>query len=197
MLALVTPLVLTYNEERNIYRVLQRLDWAARIVVVDSFSTDRTVEIVQSFPQVELLQRRFESFADQCNFGLTQVRTEWVLSLDADYVCTPDLIREIARLPHATAESGFSARFRYCIGGRPLRRSLYPPRVVLYRADRARYVNDGHAHRVRIDGPIGKLSSFIHHDDRKPLNAWLQARRLCGVRRPSSSGQRCQADSIG
>jgi glycosyltransferase involved in cell wall biosynthesis len=178
-------MLLTYNEELNISRALRQLEWAPRILVVDSFSTDRTIDIAQSFPQVELVQRRFDSFAEQCNFGLTQAGTEWVLSLDADYVCTRELIQEIAGLPSRPVENGFSVRFRYCIGGRPLRASLYPPRVVLYRADRARYINDGHAHRVRVDGPVGKLSCFIDHDDRKPLTAWLQAQERYAIQEAS------------
>lgn len=171
----ITPLIRTFNEEPNLRRVLQQLAWAKRIVIVDTFSTDRTLAIARSYPQVELLQRRFDSFAEQCNFGLAQVQTEWVLSLDADYVCSPELVAEVAALPAHPAENGFAARFRYCVGGRPLRASLYPPRTVLYRREHARYWNDGHTQRVKISGRIGELSHPIDHDDRKPLSAWLRA----------------------
>jgi glycosyltransferase involved in cell wall biosynthesis len=171
----ITPLILTFNEEPNLQRVLQQLVWAERIVIVDSFSMDGTLAIARSYPQVEVLQRPFDSFADQCNFGLAHVQTEWVLSLDADYVCNRELFAEVAALPAHPAENGFAVRFRYCVAGRPLRASLYPPRTVLYRREHARYRNDGHAHRVEISGGIGKLSHPIDHDDRKPLTAWLRA----------------------
>jgi glycosyltransferase involved in cell wall biosynthesis len=173
----VTPLIITHNEEANIGRALARLTWAERIVVVDSLSTDGTTEIARSNPRVDLIQRQFDSFAGQCNHGLEHIATEWVLSLDADYICSDALTREIAALSDHPAENGFAVAFRYCIGGRPLRATLYPDRTVLYRRSRARYVEDGHAHRVQVPGAIGRLSSLIEHDDRKSLATWLLAQQ--------------------
>src|SRR6266699_2830500 len=100
MLDHITPLILTYNEAPNIRRTLEQLRWARDIVVVDSFSDDETLEIVSSFPQARVFQRQFDSFASQCNFGLreTGIDSEWVLSLDADYILTPELIKEMAAL---------------------------------------------------------------------------------------------------
>jgi hypothetical protein len=71
--------------------------------------------------------------------------------------------------------SGYRAKFVYCIHGKPLRGSAYPPVVVLYRHKLARYRQDGHGHRVVIDGTIGDLRSRILHDDRKPLGRWLRS----------------------
>src|SRR5215217_7735082 len=81
----ITPVIITYNEAANIARTLGRLVWARRIVVVDSGSTDETLEIIRSYPQTELINRPFDDFASQCNFAIAQVTTTWVLSLDADY----------------------------------------------------------------------------------------------------------------
>ena len=61
----ITPLILTYNEAPNIGRILRRLTWAKRIVVIDSYSTDETLEILRSFPQVEVYQREFDTAANQ------------------------------------------------------------------------------------------------------------------------------------
>lgn len=173
----VTPLILTYNEEANIGRVLERLTWAPRIVVVDSFSTDATLDIARSFPQVDIVQRQFDSFAAQCNFGLGHVETDWVLSMDADYVCTTELAAEIEALPPEPDVHGYAVSFRYCIFGRPLRGTLYPERVALYRRAYATYRQDGHAHRVHVEGPVGRLRAPMLHDDRKPLDAWLAAQQ--------------------
>ena len=173
MTSTITPLLLTYNEEANLGRTLARLKWAGQVVVVDSFSTDRTCEIVRSHPGAILLQRPFDTFSQQCNFGLEQIRTPWVLSLDADYVLTPELVEELASLDLNNSTAGYSASFRYCIHGRPLRASLYPPRVVLYRRNLARYHDDGHGHRVRINGEVRSLRSQIEHDDRKSIDRWL------------------------
>lgn len=173
----VTPLILTYNEEANLARVLDRLTWAERVVVLDSFSTDRTLEIARAYPNVDVRQRAFDSFAGQCNYGLGLVETEWTLSLDADYVLSPELVRELQALPAEPAVAGYRAAFTYVVGGRPLRGTLYPPRTVLYRTRAARYHQDGHAHRVSVDGPVGALAGKILHDDRKPLASWLDAQR--------------------
>jgi glycosyltransferase involved in cell wall biosynthesis len=81
----ITPLIITFDEAPNIARTLDKLAWARRIVIVDSGSTDGTVDVVACYPQVSLFKRAFDSLADQCNFGLAQVESEWVLSLDADY----------------------------------------------------------------------------------------------------------------
>lgn len=173
MLSEITPLILTFNEAPNLRRTLEKLAWAKEILVLDSFSTDETLDIARSFGQVRIVQRKFDTFAGQCNFGLQQIATPWVLSLDADYVLTEGFRDELATLNPDDSTSGFKAAFIYCVFGRPLRASLYPPRAVLYRRERARYEDEGHGHRVRIEGEVAALRSKIFHDDRKPLDRWL------------------------
>jgi glycosyltransferase involved in cell wall biosynthesis len=168
----ITPVILTFNEEPNIARTLAPLAWADRIVVVDSFSTDQTVAICQQHPKVTLLQRRFDDHTSQWNYALDQVTSAWVLSLDADYVMPPEFVSELPGLAVDGVE-GFSARFRYCVFGRRLRGSLYPPRVVLFRRDTCRYVEDGHTQRLKVNGKTGWLGNAIDHDDRKPIDRWF------------------------
>ena len=169
----VTPLILTYNEAPNIRRTLERLAWAKQIVVIDSFSTDDTLQIVRQFANTLVVQRAFDHFADQCNFGLQHIQTLWTLSLDADYLCPKDLHLELDHLREDCV--AFRAAFRYCIYGTALRATLYPARVVLYRTAIAKYVRDGHAHRVIIPGACADLQSIIDHDDRKPLSRWVKS----------------------
>ncbi len=175
MLEEIIPLILTFNEAPNINRTLQRLSWAKKIVVIDSYSTDETIKILHSYPQVQTFQREFDTFANQCNYGLQQVTSEWVLSLDADYIVTDDLIAEIDKLPKESIVDGYFVRFKYCVFDKPLRGTLLPPRQVLFRREKAFYVDDGHAHRLRLNGKSAILSSYIYHDDRKPLSRWLWA----------------------
>lgn len=170
----ITPLILTYNEEPNLPRVLAKLSWAKSVVVIDSGSTDRTLAIAAEHPNVRVVSRLFDEHASQWNFGIDQVSTSWVLSLDADYVISDELIDEMAQLSDS-GQSGFVASFRYCVAGRPLRGSLYPPRVILFRPDRARYVSDGHTQLLEIAGSVTPLRGIVFHDDRKPLDAWLRA----------------------
>jgi len=176
MIDAITPLVITLDEAPNIARTLDKLTWARRIVVVDSGSVDGTIEILKRYPQVDRFDRPFDSFAEQCNFGLAQVQTEWVLSLDADYELSDDLVRELAELKPQTA-AGFRASSVYRIDGRSLRGTIYPPRIVLYRVRGASYRNEGHGHRITLDGEVRDLGGVIYHDDRKPLSRWLASQQ--------------------
>ena len=173
----ITPLVLTFNEAPNIARTLERLSWARNIVVVDSGSTDATRDIAAAHPGVRVFERAFTTHAEQWNFGLheTGIETDWVLALDADFVLSDELIGELASLAPGEDTAGYRASFDYCIGGRPLRRAVYPPVIVLFRRGIARYAQDGHTQRVQVNGTIRPLAGRIRHDDRKSLAHWVSA----------------------
>lgn len=177
MLEQITPLILTYNETSNIGRTLDKLRWAKDIVIVDSYSTDETLEIIKKCPQARAFQRRFDAHADQWNFGLkeTGIATDWVLALDADYMLSDQLVEELKGLVPTDDIHGYTAGFKYCIEGKPLRGAVYPPVTVLYRRGKGAYKQDGHTQRVHVSGQIGNLKSPIYHDDRKPLSHWLQS----------------------
>jgi glycosyltransferase involved in cell wall biosynthesis len=171
----LTALVLTYNEQENIRRNLEALVWVPKVIVVDSFSNDQTLEIARSFPNVQVVQRVFDTHANQWNSGLDRIDTEWALTLDADYMLTAELQEEIKKVQPASDIALYWGEFDYCIFGRPLRASVYPPRVVLFRTKRARYVDEGHIQQLRIKGKLAKFKGKIWHDDRKPLNRWFQS----------------------
>jgi glycosyltransferase involved in cell wall biosynthesis len=173
----ITGLVLTFNEAPNIARTLSKLTWLRDVVVVDSGSTDTTAQIASTFANVRVITQPFSSHAEQWNFGLTQagIGSAWLLALDADYVLSDELIHEIQALDPTPAVAGYSAAFDYCVDGRPLRGAAYPPVTVLYRRCSARYEQDGHTQRVRVDGVVLPLQSRIYHDDRKSLVHWLGA----------------------
>jgi len=177
MLGDITPLILTRDEEANIGRTLAQLAWAREVVVVDSLSTDRTVSIARQFANVRLVQRAFDSHARQWSFGVEQVTTPWVLTLDADYFVAQAFIAELASLQPPTDLAGYEAAFVYAINGRPLRSALYPPRVVLLRRGAFEFWQDGHTQRVRADGRIERLRTPIIHDDRKDLRRFVERQR--------------------
>jgi glycosyltransferase involved in cell wall biosynthesis len=175
-------MIITFNEEANIERVLRSLDWAKQILVIDSGSTDRTLEILASDSRIRVEHRAFDSFANQCNFGLGFVSTPFVLSMDSDYVISRALADEIGRLDtNDEALSGYRTGFRYCVYGHRLSGTLYPPRVTLYRPERAKYFDFGHGHRVEIDGTVTNLVGAIDHDDRKPLSRWVDSQKRYAV----------------
>jgi glycosyltransferase involved in cell wall biosynthesis len=172
----VTALILTHNEKENIARTVSALPAIDEIVLVDSMSSDETTSIALAInPQIRVLLRAFDSHTEQWNFGLDQVRTEWVLTLDADYELSSELRDEITALNPPGDVNGYTAEFIYRISGHSLRGSSYPPRVVLFRVKQARYVDDGHTQLLQANGRIEQLAGKIYHDDRKPISQWIQA----------------------
>lgn len=91
----LTALVITYNEENNIDALIENLSFADEIIIVDSYSTDKTPSKVKAYPEVKFIQHKFTNFSAQRNFALQHVNTEWVLFIDADERITPQLKREI------------------------------------------------------------------------------------------------------
>jgi len=171
----ITPVVITWNEEPNVKRVFDQLTWARDVVVVDSGSGDGTLPLLAAYRNVRVFTHAFRSHADQVNFALKKaaISTEWVLSIDADYVLSAALITELQNLDPEPDTNGYFAPFVYWTLGHALRGSLYPPRVILFRASRGEYAQEGHAHRLQLQGRVGVLASPIFHDDRKPLSRWL------------------------
>ncbi len=94
----VSAVITTYNEEHNVADCIESLLWCAEIVVVDSFSTDNTAEIARSYDKVRFLQRRYFGSASQKNWAMDQAQFDWILILDADERCTPELQAEILTL---------------------------------------------------------------------------------------------------
>jgi glycosyltransferase involved in cell wall biosynthesis len=173
----ITPVVLTRNEDVNIGRTLAQLAWANEVVVVDSVSTDKTVEIAKSFPNVRVVERAFDDLASQWTFGTAQVTTPWLLSLDADYFVPAAFTNELRGLDPPPSINFYSAGFTYAVHGRPLRASLYPSRPVLFRRGHVSFFMDGHTHRARIEGEGELLREKIVHDDRKPFSRFVQRQR--------------------
>ena len=172
--ALITPVVLTFNEAPNIARTLEPLEVFPKVIVVDSGSTDETLEIARGFANVSILKRPFDDHCSQWNFGLDACDTPWVLSLDADYVLEPELVSEITKLDLGTqTHRAYAVRFRYCINGHALRATLYPSRIVLFQRARARYAQDGHTQILQCSSAVAMLDGRIRHDDRKRLDRWL------------------------
>lgn len=177
MLERITPLVLTRDEAANIGRTLAQLAWAREVVVLDSFSEDDTVAIARHFPNVRVVQRAFDDMTRQWNFGVEQIATDWVLTLDADYFVPDAFVREIAALDPAAGVNGYEARFLYAIGGRPLRATLYTPRAVLLRMGHFTLFQDGHTQRVQVDGRVEALREPLIHDDRKSWRRFVDRQR--------------------
>lgn len=177
LLSRITPVMLTMNEEANLERTLSRLQWARDIVVVDSGSTDRTLDILDKDPRVRVFQRVFDTHAGQWRFATcdTAIDTEWILRLDADYRLTDELIAELESIEPDDSVAAYRIAFKYAIFSRDLRSSLYPPNWILMRRGRFEVFDRGHTEAWRINGKIADLNGKVVHDDWKSMSYWVNS----------------------
>jgi len=173
----ITPVLLTYNESPNIGRSLAQLAWANDIIVVDSGSTDDTLNILKSHPRVRLFHRPFDTHHAQWRYAMhdTEIRTPWVLRLDADYQVTNELVSEMAQLAPSNTLAAYVGAFDYAVFGRRLLASLYPPKPVLLRIGSFSVSDEGHTEGWVVDGPVAQLKARLVHDDWKSMRDWAVA----------------------
>ncbi len=174
----VTVMIFTLDEEMHLLKCLQSLAWCSDVIVIDSFSRDRT-EAICLGAGVRFFQHAFTGFGDQRNWALAHAgaRHDWVLILDADESLTDELVAELAlTLPNVSnAIAAFRVRRRFHMWGRWLRySSLYPSWVVrLVRNGRVRYVNRGHAETQEVDGEVRDLKSDLIDENLKGIDEWF------------------------
>jgi glycosyltransferase involved in cell wall biosynthesis len=162
---MISACVICLNEELNIARCLSSLEGMDEVVVVDSGSTDRTVEIARSYTNM-VFHRDWTGYADQKNFAMSRAKGDWILSVDADEELSPDLKKEINMvLSSNPQDAGFRIPRRSFYQGRWINHSgFYPDRQLrLFRRERAKWVGRRVHERVEVDGPVGKLKSDVLH----------------------------------
>jgi hypothetical protein len=164
--AALSVIITTFNEEVNIADCIESVSWADEILVVDSFSTDRTVEIAQKYP-VQLLQREYFGSAAQKNWALDRVSHPWVLIVDADERVPPQLAGEILRtLATDPQVNAFSIRRENIFIDRVMRHSGWSTDKVirLFRTDKGRYPNRRVHADLAIEGSPQLLANpFLHY----------------------------------
>jgi len=177
VLPAITAIVTTFNEEQNIASCIESLEWCDEILVVDSFSTDRTAAIARGYPKVRFVQRTYYGSASQKNWAMDQVQNEWILIFDADERCTPALQREIVALLAADPRhDAYTIKRRVHFLDRVIRFSGWQhDRVVrLVRRGCARYPN----RRVHADmitrGPAPILRNPMEHYMTDTLDEYIR-----------------------
>ncbi|HEX9984196.1 MAG TPA: glycosyltransferase family 2 protein [Thermoanaerobaculia bacterium] len=163
----VSAIVTTFNEIDFIEECLHSIDWADEIYLIDSFSTDGTVELVRSkFPRVRLEQREYLGAASQKNYAIDRAAHDWIFYIDADERVTPKLRDEIFRTLEGPLDRwGYSIGRRNFMLGREVRFSgLQRDRVTrLFHRGHARYPNRRVHADLLVDGPAAPLRQKMLH----------------------------------
>lgn len=175
----ISVMVFTLNEEINIPYCLESVSWSDDVVIIDSGSEDRTVDIARQYG-ARVIHQAFTGFGSVRNWGLAHanLKNDWVLILDADERVPELLAIEMGeRLGEVAADvAAFRVRRRFHMWGRWLRRSsLYPTWVVrLVRKGRVEYVDRGHAETQNINGVVLDLREDIVDENHKGLENWFE-----------------------
>ena len=175
----ISLIILTYNEEANIQETLESAKaWASEIIIVDSFSTDRTLEICRRYAD-KIVQHSFENQAKQFNWALDNVpiASDWVIRLDSDERLTPELAQEILQtLPTLPPEAtGVYLRRRVFFMGRWIRHGDYYPMwfLRLFRKGKGRYEEITEEHIVLFEGRTVRMRHDFIDQNRKGLSFWV------------------------
>jgi glycosyltransferase involved in cell wall biosynthesis len=161
----ISAAIITFNEERNIARVLESLRCCDEIVVVDSGSNDRTVELATKLG-ARVLDAVWRGYAGQKNYASERCEHDWILSLDADEALSEALEAEIWQIKKNGPQ--FDAytmpRLAQYLGRWILHSGWYPDRKIrLFDRRRAKWVGDYVHESVEVEGTLGHLKSNILH----------------------------------
>lgn len=197
----ISVLIMTIDEEVNLPACLDSVAWSDDIVVLDSFSTDRTLEIARA-AGARVYQHEYVNELSQRRYGLKQIEFKhpWVYIPDADEITPPELRDEMLRIagdPHR-AEGVFRCRFKVFFMGRWLRySSLYPTWVVrLVRPDRIEFEREINCHWI-VDGPEGRLQNhFVHYSFNKGMNWWFEKHNRYSLHEARESLNSLQSERV-
>jgi len=187
----VTATVITKNEAVCIRTCLESLAWVDEIIVIDSGSTDQTVEICREYTD-KIILTDWPGFGPQKNRALAMATKDWVLSLDADERVTPELREEMqAAMADPVGKAAFAMPRRSSYCGRPMRHSGWWPDYVtrLFRRGQARFSDDLVHERLIVEGSVGRLREPLLHEAFSDLEEVLDT-----MNRYSTAGARMMHD---
>lgn len=176
----ITALAIVYNEEHNIREYLENISFADEIVVVDSYSTDATPEIIKAeYPHVRFYQRAFDDFSSQRNYTIELASHDWVMFFDADERITQKGVEEIiAVIKSDPEEAAFWVKRIFYYQGRPLvNNNFNEDRTArIFRKSKCRYSDKLVHEQLTINGKSRVLKYAIEHYSFKDKEDFLQKR---------------------
>ncbi|WP_148096722.1 glycosyltransferase family 2 protein, partial [Aphanothece sacrum] len=176
---MISIYILTYNEEVDIAECIESvISLSDDVIVVDSFSSDRTVEIASLYP-VQIFQNKFESHGKQRTWMLKNICTkyEWIYLLEADERMTPELFAECLKASLGEEAIGYYVAERVMFMGSWIRRSTQYPRyqMRLFKKDQVWFDDYGHTEREVYAGPVSFIKeTYPHYTCSKGLSRWIE-----------------------
>jgi glycosyltransferase involved in cell wall biosynthesis len=172
---MITALVPTYNSEKTIRDCLESVKWVDRIFIIDSFSTDRSLEICREYTDW-IVQHEYVNSATQKNWAMAQIQTEWTLQIDSDERLEPGLKEEILETLSASEQAdGYRIRIKNLVWGKWVRScGLYPcAQIRLFKSAKGRW-SDRQVHaQLRGIETVKQLQHHFIHEDLMELSAEL------------------------
>ncbi len=162
--SMLSVVIITLNEEKNIRDCLESVKWADEIIVVDSCSRDTTVEVAGEYTS-KIHQREFTGFGEQKNYALSKAKGDWVLSIDADERVTAELREEIERTLANPRACGYYMRRKSYFANKWIKHCGWWPDYVLrlFRRDCGRFSDRLVHEALKLDGPTGRLNNPLEH----------------------------------
>ena len=174
--SMVSACVMTFNNDDQIEDCLKNITWADETIVVDSFSTDKTVDICRKYTD-RVYQRKWPGFKDQSNYTMSLARYEWILFMDADERITPELYNEIQiHLKNNSANwCGFYFPRRIFYLGKWINHGDWYPAydLRLYKKNKGCWEKEPHA-KIKLDGKAKYLKNDMLHFSYRNLSHQLK-----------------------
>lgn len=161
----ITALAITLNEEHNIERYIKSLVFADEIIIVDSFSNDKTVEIAESL-NVKVIQNKFVDFSSQRNFAINQASNDWIMFFDLDEYVTDDLRNEIIEnITNSNENIAFFVKRQFNFLGKKINFGGWQNDKAARIFNKKFCSFEGLVHEnLKISGKIGRLKNKLNHE---------------------------------
>tara|TARA_B100000787_G_C16199175_1_gene303572 strand:+ start:495 stop:1262 length:768 start_codon:yes stop_codon:yes gene_type:complete len=176
----ITAIIPTLNEEIHIEDSIKSVDFADEIIVIDSYSTDRTIEIAKKY-DVKIVQRVFDDFSSQKNFAIDLAINDWIYILDADERVTPSLKKEILSIDEETQEFvGFYVKRNFYLGDIQIKYTgCQRDKVIrLFRKTKCRYNGVKVHETINADGPLGFFKHKVDHFSYRDFNHYMLKQKM-------------------
>ena len=173
---MISALAITYNEELHIESYIESLSFADEIIIVDSFSTDKTIALAQKY-DVKIIQREFKNFSDQKNFAISQAKNDWIVFFDSDEKISSDLANEIVtKVESKNPLNAYLIKRSFNFMGKRIKYSGFQTDVAvrLFNKNYCKYNGKVVHESIETDEKVGKLNHALDHQTYKSFDNYNQ-----------------------